>query len=541
MPPGLTRKRLFLGLASILLYITLIPNPLHSYIRRRQTYNPFRAYSSNPSSTTPLTLPGSLILAPFSPSINCIEWLQQMNDTIIYPFGVFPHDYGALELASCIAREEAMEINARIRHIQVAFPLSGSPQAYLTPLQDIMVLLPNLETVSWSSWNWPIIDDLTSWAKEHKSNVKTQTIDRTVRPFEGCQSTLQVGASYDGNDELFVVDQAYDILTTFPKVESLSLSFAQGGCLVELSNPWSSNFRWYDTFPSLDYLELSDYRWDDICGNKKESVASWKKHIDWTKLRTLDIDLPPNSFLDVFKGEELLQSLESLTLRPKWSFRGNETTFCKFDDEATQLRANYTAFITSLRPLRELSISGMGKHLDIVPILERHGTTLRKLSIHEFERDCPNRTRPYLVHQLAQIREYAPFLHTLELDFIRGPTGWPGDSIEELADFEQLRELTMHFDLEDPEWQMRNLECVARSEHPEKCPLVAALAEPRLNLPDARKMFRYLIQLGTMTNENESWEKIWTFTTGECGRRQGGGTRFREDYVPMPRQGRVFV
>ncbi|KAF2498697.1 hypothetical protein BU16DRAFT_302989 [Lophium mytilinum] len=530
MLPQLIWGCFIFGLASILLCVTFIPNPSHGYIRMRQSYNSFKLYIFGPSFTY-LSSPGLRTPISFSPSTNCTKWLQQTIHTIIYPFGVQPFTTGALELAACIAREEALGTRARIKHIQVAFPSSGAPRDDLTPLLNIMDVLPNLETVSWSSWNRPVMDDLTHWAQIHKPTVITQIVDQEIRPLRKCPSSLRVSASYDTNhDELSVVDQVYDIVTACPKVKSLSLSITQGGCSIG-SNPWSFNFHGYDTFHALEHLELSGYNWDDTTRNEEGSTAAWKNHMDWSKLRTLNIDLPPNSFLNAFKGEDILQSLDSLTLRPKWGFWGDETTLYNFDDEAHQLRANYTSFITSLRPLGELSVSGMGEHLDIISILERHGATLRKLSIHEFEGGCFNRTRPSLVHQLDRIHEHAPDLHTLELDFLRDRSDWPNPTME-LARFEALRELHMHFDLEDRGQQVRNTKCEAREagyEDPRECPLVAALAEPRLTLTNAKDMLLNLGRVGSKVNS-------LTVTTGDYGRREGGGLRFPDDSVPMPRK-----
>ncbi|EKG18416.1 hypothetical protein MPH_04218 [Macrophomina phaseolina MS6] len=288
----------------------------------------------------------------------------------------------------------------------------------------------------------------------------------------------------------------YHHLKTCNDVKSLALSIQEGGCVIDADAPFSFDFSCHDSFPSsIENLTVSNYDWDASSGGINHAQL-WSKTMDWTSLKRLDIDRPPQSFVDAFTGR--LPSLQSLTIRPKWSSWGTERAFCSFDDSSTSMRQNYTSFITSMPPLEELHISGMGEHLDLAAILATHGHTLRNLTIHELEGDCAcatgntTWTRPFMnADQLRTVKEMAPNLRGLAIDLDRNATHLAVEELAALSTFPNLRELTLHFDLEDTHRTYISRTCTvsnewAREQYCKKFQLL----EPLLGTEEAGAMLK---------------------------------------------------
>ncbi len=342
--------------------------------------------------------------------------------------------------------------------------------------------------------------------------------------------SLDVVASYGGRDAKHIIDHLYANLVSCTDVLSLNLKIFQGGCVVDDGNPWSFNFRKSDTFPHLESLTLSGYDWDSRkttwwWAQVPSNLESWRLAMDWTRLKRLDIDLPPNSFLEAFSKPNQLAGLESLVLRPRLDVWGDENTLCGSDEDIEQLRQNYTSFITNLPPLRELSIGGMGRSLDLGPILKAHGGSLKNLSLHEYESDCVHdtqnetRTRPPMnVTQLQYISKAAPHLQTMTVDLHRSGAEWPAATIKALSTFENLRDLTRYFDLEDYS-KMRPVEMCAINRSHGRC-TVPELMQPVLNQETAQRIFRQIRSV----QPGKKLQHV-TLYAGDYGREEGGGLR----------------
>ena len=370
--------------------------------------------------------------------------------------------------------------------------------------------------------------------------------------FIECNSeTLKVDSSYGTGGSRNGVDHLYNTLIECQNARSVSLSISQGGCLID-DDPFSFPWRAGDRLPDLENLTLSGYDWEPWVSpwsehSRPSSARAWKNAMDWGKLKRLDIDRPPNSFLEAFHGE--LSDLESLVLRPRWAFWGDEVTLCSFNEDGNELRQNYTSFITALPPLRELSISGMGELLNLTPILETHGTSLEKLKIHELEHDCTYETgnstwtRPSLtVAEIKQLNAAAPNLQSLTLDVYRSNNDWPITILKALSAFPNLSHLTLSFDLEDPQHRRYTKECWTHGSGRDKYCMVNELMLPLLNQTSAIEIFQSLRreQRETMPGNdnntiiNKLLEKL-TVSAGDYGRQTGGGLRLTEhcDY-PRP-------
>lgn len=347
--------------------------------------------------------------------------------------------------------------------------------------------------------------------------------------------SLDVIVSYGGNDAEHTIDHLYANLVVCTNVRSLSLTISQGGCEIDNTNPRSFKFRSGDTFPHLENLRISGYDWDSRkttswWTQRPSSLQAWRVAMDWSRLEHLDIDLPPISFLEAFSGPNQLGGLESLVLRPKLDFWGNDNTLCGSDENTEQLRQNYTSFIATLPPLRGLSIGGMGRSLDLGPILEAHGGSLKSLSLHEHESDCIHdteneaRTRPTLnVTQLRYLSKAAPHLEamTLDLHLIEGE--WPAATFEALSAFENLRDLTLHFDLGDHSRMKPVKRCVI-SRGAGFC-TVPELMQPVLDQDAAQQIFLKI----RGAQPGKKLQHV-TLYAGDYGREEGGGLRVVAHY-----------
>ncbi|MCJ1398349.1 hypothetical protein MMC11_001547 [Xylographa trunciseda] len=360
--------------------------------------------------------------------------------------------------------------------------------------------------------------------------LETTYDDRDSLLYVECSDHVKVDSAY-GTQYGNAIDPLYKSLIACSNVRSLDFSVSQGGCSIS-DDPWSFDWKKGDRFPNLEDLTLSGYDWESQTSfgqsaHRPFSVDAWKAAMDWSLLKRLNLDRPPNSFIEAFQGE--LHSLESLILRPRWGFWGDEETFCALDEAAEQLRENYTNFIVALPPLHELEISGMGQLFNMTPILETHGAALRKLRIHEFERDCTHESgnatliRPFLsLTQIEEINVGAPKLESLSLDVYRSANRWPVTLFKSLSSFPNLSELTIYFDLEDAWRTRRTKRCFlsnVASVWDRYC-TVHELMQPVLNQTLAQEIFRNL----RMNQRGMTLQNL-TMYTGDFERREGGGLR----------------
>ena len=331
------------------------------------------------------------------------------------------------------------------------------------------------------------------------------------------------------------MDFLFESLSSCPNILSLDLTIAQGGCTVNDYNPKAFVFGENHRFASdLQELKVSGYDWDHrktswLGTTTSTSIESWKSAMDWSKLEALSVDLPPQSFLKAFQGQ--LKALKSFSLRPKFGNWGDDETFCLFDETSNQTRANYISFIAALPPLQSLSIGGLGALLDLEPILRTHGNSLRNLVLHEHEHACNRRknsntwSRPTLSDtQLQNLNTAAPRVETLELDIARNASHWPQSTFEVLSNFRRLRNLTLHFDLEDSSRTHPVRRCALSPSAPE-C-FVPEMMDPVLSVDILKRLFRGLRQ-SQDNNEGLDVHLQWLHVyTGDYGRQVGGGYRF---------------
>jgi hypothetical protein len=95
----------------------------------------------------PRSLQKSASPATFSSTTNCKKWLQQNPASIVYNYGVNATLSGAVSLRDCLKRGEAAQARLKIQEILIVFPLFSEPDGEQQPLQEILQMLPNLESV----------------------------------------------------------------------------------------------------------------------------------------------------------------------------------------------------------------------------------------------------------------------------------------------------------------------------------------------------------------------------------------------------------
>ena len=286
-----------------------------------------------------------------------------------------------------------------------------------------------------------------------------------------CPASIEKVIWNSGQGEHDEVDKAYRTLTRcataqHPVVRTLRLSIQQAGCVVSHKDARNFDFRPGDRFPSLHQLHLKGYSFNDapksglqwnfqdeiyhfwrwlayfsglelfrpipeISGwdGRGANLERWKAAMNWTELRDLSLDEVDAVFLKSMQGQ--LPALESLNLG--WLRSEN----CLGD--------NVTDFVTRLNSLRQLSLRGHTRKLDLPQILDRHGDSIETLEIHEWEGS--HFLRPTLSRsELEQISHKCPSLTKLGLDINRNGT-WPHELLDLLSANRNLSTLEISFEL----------------------------------------------------------------------------------------------
>ena len=248
-------------------------------------------------------------------------------------------------------------------------------------------------------------------------------------------------------------DHLYKTLASCQNIESLTLFVADGGWNMDSSNRRAFNWSDGDIFPSLRNLTIINYDWR--VSEDGQISDPWINRMDWSQLEHLEMDIPSPQVFESLMSK--LSGLRSLKLHPEWGFWGDGGALCSYDSPAYKNSSSFYDSIISLSPLNRLSLNGLGGHLEITKLLEKHGPTLEQFTIHNLENDCQYITgndswvRPYLnLSEIAEIRERAPHLKSLGLDVHRTSSTWLGGVFKELSEFTDLEDLTMYFNNQDP-------------------------------------------------------------------------------------------
>ena len=276
---------------------------------------------------------------------------------------------------------------------------------------------------------------------------------------EVINSTITYG-SHGGDKELLGI---YKILTSCSEVRALDLKISHGGgCIHSQDDPWNFKFSRGDTFPPLRSLKLKGYKFDDpktmqwwrldreirnyladISGvntlrpyerpiepPSASNLDQWRLAMDWKQLETLEVADVNLRFLQKIIGQ--LPSLKSLKFGIGWT------------NEWCQIANQTSLFLKESPPLTALSLHGYTTLMNWTDILPRHGNTLKKLEIHDWESAYH---RPVLsVPQLQRIKSDCLLLEHFSIRVDRNGT-WPYEVLDTLASFENLKKLELWLDL----------------------------------------------------------------------------------------------
>jgi hypothetical protein len=459
----------------------------------------------------------------FTARIPCESYLSNVTTTLIYNYGVSEdYDHTGTDQLACLSTNssEGSAARGRITDVIIAFPVLRRFAVIHNDLQsliDLTIMLklglanvrfPCSEVGRW--FRGKFIKNLRSENSfedlGHAAECYPVAMGGAFTPSIECaESELKIRSGIPEEHE-GILNKAYYVLTSCPDMKKLDMSLTRPGYIAGPDCPptisydqRAFDFRIGDIFPDLEELRLEGYGFDtDENGLVIESfdnsvhvqskrygqmAAFGKSTFDFASLRKLDIDLPPNVFLEYLSSPgEKLKSLESLTLRPK-AYLGERTTICGVSTEARDTRQRYTNWIARLNPLKELCLSGLGKQLDLATMLNHHGPRLESFRLHhlEFETCGTGHWIPSLSDSdekwgrphcnsscINEILAHAPGLRVLELDIFRtSPEAvydcqiaenfgtcvqqsldW--DALSTLTAFTHLENLTLHFDLFHP-------------------------------------------------------------------------------------------
>ena len=279
-----------------------------------------------------------------------------------------------------------------------------------------------------------------------------------------CTRPGKTAISYRGDGE--DLPSIYEALTTCHNITSLELELYSSGCVVG-EYPWVFDFKAGDRFPALKRLEVDGYDFEsrtkplrparkwiedlfdgvqeflgwetttyDVYGLKsyeEPSLEEWRKAMDFTQIEELRLSSIGILFYERMKHE--LPSLHTLTL------------------ESAQLPSEILEFIQNVPPLESLSIHLYAPYpydedrnrtqFPLSDIIERHGSELRSLQLHQGESDVPGLRRPMLsTTQIAEMRASCPNLVDLGLDIDRNGT-WPVEIFDAIVSIPTLQSLSL--------------------------------------------------------------------------------------------------
>ena len=311
-------------------------------------------------------------------------------------------------------------------------------------------------------------------------------------------------------------EELYELLTRCPDVREVEMGrFHHGGCVIRGNQDNFFKFQKEDRFPPLTNLTVLGYNWEhqpglpsDTRRNSPLNIQQWDQAMDWSRLKRLHIDRPPEVFLDTFYGRLTnLEELEILPQRDRWR---DEHVLCDLSEPGENLRVKLNEFVSALPPLRRLQIGGTGKHLNLTKILQRHGPSLTELGFYEYENACRdgcwNYSRPFLSNEdLKILKSEAPSMSSLSLDVARNGTvdygDWPWEYLELIGDLPQVVNLSLNFDSEDLSVRRRLSHC-REGRHFDswldwdedtwlRCSTPEQI-KPELTTDEALKLFRFL-------------------------------------------------
>lgn len=126
-------------------------------------------------------------------------------------------------------------------------------------------------------------------------------------------------------------------------------------------------------------------------------------------------------------------------------------------------------------------------------ILARHCPQLASLTLHQAESVIASKRRPMLsVENITAIRHACPDLTSLTLDIDRdAETGWPLETLDALASFENLTRLIVHLEI-GADLHRDDIGAGELDWNPDGLDRGGPFREPRMNLTAAEALFAYI-------------------------------------------------
>ncbi|KAN0095825.1 hypothetical protein V8E51_016536 [Hyaloscypha variabilis] len=166
---------------------------------------------------------------------------------------------------------------------------------------------------------------------------------------------------------------------------------------------------------------------------------------DLKKLESLDIDMIYDSafFLLSPYRRPRFRNLKHVSIQ-MGSWYGGHSRYTHHNNSVQD-------FLACCSSLESLTLTDRQSRVDLSAILANHGTSLRKLHLHESERvtaEGPPDHHSLNFDEIREVRNWCPELEEFTVDLDRYPTSKATYKIlQELARFEKLQKLTLYFPL----------------------------------------------------------------------------------------------
>jgi len=196
-----------------------------------------------------------------------------------------------------------------------------------------------------------------------------------------------------------------------PNLIELSMKVGSMGCVIFDVDPKFARLKG-KRFPPLEKLTLEAFPLS------VKNVDYWMRNMDWSQIGNLDlraIDEPTYLLNESMKLAYGLPQLKALRIELPWfgdakDTRDFEDTFRRFLDAPRDTGLSEIALEGDYQPYLQV-------------ILDRHGTTLRKLLLHAPERAYEPQREMLSALELSDLGRRAPNIAAISVDINRTPNG----------------------------------------------------------------------------------------------------------------------
>lgn len=196
-----------------------------------------------------------------------------------------------------------------------------------------------------------------------------------------------------------------------PTLVELSMKIDSMGCVIYDVDPKFARLK-RKRFPLLEKLVLEAFPLT------VQNVDYWMKNMDWSQMGDLDfraIDEPTYFLNESMKLAGGLPQLKALRMELPWFSKKKDTR--EFVDA-------FRRFLDVPRDggLSEIALEGDYRQY-LQAVLDRHGTTLKKLQLHDPERPAEPQREVLSELELSDLGRRAPNLEDISIDINYTPNG----------------------------------------------------------------------------------------------------------------------